>query len=58
MATAVVGKKWVGQYVKRLEDPRLLTGRWRFVDDLTLPHLHHLAILRSPHPTGAGAKGS
>ena len=49
-ATATQGKRWVGQYVKRVEDPRLLTGRGKFVDDLTLPHLHHLAILRSPHP--------
>src|SRR3989304_4495485 len=52
-ATATQGKRWVGQYVKRLEDPRLLPGRGKFVDDLTLPHVHHLAILRSPHPHAA-----
>jgi len=40
---------WVGQPLKRKEDPRLLTGRGQFIDDLALPHLHHLAILRSPH---------
>ena len=50
MTTAVAEKKWVGRSVKRHEDPRLLTGRGKFVDDLTLPHVHHLAILRSPHP--------
>jgi 2-furoyl-CoA dehydrogenase large subunit len=27
----------------------LLTGRGCFVDDITLPNLHHAAILRSPH---------
>src|SRR5262245_18142158 len=39
----------VGSPVKRLEDPRLLTGRGRYVDDLALPRLAHAAILRSPH---------
>ena len=43
------GTKWVGQSILRHEDPRLLTGRGCFVDDITLPNLHHAAILRSPH---------
>lgn len=43
------GGVWVGQSVKRLEDPRLLTGRGSFIDDLTVANLHHAAILRSPH---------
>lgn len=41
--------KWVGQSILRHEDPRLLTGRGTFVDDIKLPNLHHAAILRSPH---------
>ena len=41
-------KGWVGQGIKRREDPRLLTGRGTFVDDITVPNLHHAAILRSP----------
>ena len=41
--------KWVGQSVPRREDPRLLTGRGTFVDDLQIPNVHHVAILRSPH---------
>ena len=41
--------KWVGKSVLRHEDPRLLTGRGVFVDDLKLANLHHAAILRSPH---------
>jgi hypothetical protein len=31
------GKSIVGQRVKRLEDPRLITGKGMFVDDLKLP---------------------
>src|SRR5437867_3616341 len=40
---------YVGASVKRLDDPRLITGRGRFVDDITLPRLLHVAIVRSPH---------
>ena len=43
-----LSQKWVGQPIKRREDPRLLTGRGTFVDDITLPNMHHAAILRSP----------
>jgi carbon-monoxide dehydrogenase large subunit len=32
-----------------VEDPRLLQGQARFVDDLQLPGLLHLAFVRSPH---------
>jgi carbon-monoxide dehydrogenase large subunit len=32
----------------RKEDPRLVRGRGRFVDDLVLPRMLHLAILRAP----------
>src|SRR4051794_11890978 len=40
----------IGQRIKRREDPRLLTGRGTFVDDLhPLPNIQHAAILRSPH---------
>ncbi|MFP5068740.1 xanthine dehydrogenase family protein molybdopterin-binding subunit [Pseudonocardia nantongensis] len=38
---------WVGADVPRREDPRLLTGRGRFVDDLTLPRMLHAAFVRS-----------
>ena len=33
----------------RLEDPALLTGRARFVDDIRLPHMLAAAFVRSPH---------
>jgi aerobic carbon-monoxide dehydrogenase large subunit len=35
--------------VRRLEDPRLLRGRGRYLDDLTLPGLLAVAFVRSPH---------
>jgi aerobic carbon-monoxide dehydrogenase large subunit len=38
----------IGQARKRKEDRHLLTGRTTWTDNLTLPGLLHLAILRSP----------
>lgn len=38
----------IGSSVPRREDPRLVTGHGRFVADLQLPGLRHLAFLRSP----------
>lgn len=40
----------IGASIKRKEDPRLLTGRGRYVADLRLPGMLHAAVLRSPHP--------
>ena len=41
---------WVGQSIPRVEDPALLTGRGRFIDDLGIrPGTLHAAILRSSH---------
>ena len=40
---------WVGRPLKRLEDPRFLRGRATYIDDLALPGLLHVAMLRSPH---------
>src|SRR5688572_21225582 len=40
---------WFGASIKRKEDPALLTGRGRFVDDIALPGMLHAAVLRSPH---------
>jgi carbon-monoxide dehydrogenase large subunit len=39
----------VGARTKRNEDPRLLTGRALFVDDINLPDMLHVAFVRSPH---------
>ena len=38
-----------GSSVARLEDPTLLTGTARFVDDITLPGMAEAAFVRSPH---------
>src|SRR5882724_9317441 len=40
---------YVGRALKRTEDPKLITGRGQYVEDLKLPGLAHLAFLRSPH---------
>jgi aerobic carbon-monoxide dehydrogenase large subunit len=39
----------LGQRTKRNEDPRLLTGRALFVDDIDLPDTLHVAFVRSQH---------
>jgi carbon-monoxide dehydrogenase large subunit len=39
----------VGARVLRREDPRLLTGRGRYVSDVAPPGALHAAFLRSPH---------
>ncbi|GIX48080.1 MAG: aldehyde dehydrogenase [Candidatus Tectimicrobiota bacterium] len=41
--------RYIGASVVRREDPRLLTGRGRFVDDLELPGMLHMAVCRSPY---------
>ncbi|MDQ3154538.1 MAG: xanthine dehydrogenase family protein molybdopterin-binding subunit [Actinomycetota bacterium] len=38
----------LGRARKRKEDARLITGRTRWTDNLTLPGMLHLAMLRSP----------
>src|SRR5262249_46389597 len=45
----VVGPRYFGASVPRREDPGLLRGDGRFVDDLQLPGLLHAAFVRSPH---------
>ena len=39
----------LGQRVKRTEDQRLITGKGRYVDDIKLQSMAHMAILRSPY---------
>ena len=40
---------YLGQSLKRAEDPRLITGQGAFVDDINLPGMLHVAVLRSIH---------
>ena len=41
--------RFVGARVARKEDPRFLTGRGRYTDDVVLPGMLHVAFVRSPH---------
>jgi carbon-monoxide dehydrogenase large subunit len=42
------GDGYVGRALKRKEDPRLITGRAAYVDDMALPRMLYAAIVRSP----------
>src|SRR6476620_4087516 len=39
----------LGKPVKRVEDPRFITGKGRYLDDIHLQGMTHMAILRSPY---------
>jgi carbon-monoxide dehydrogenase large subunit len=41
--------KLVGKSMKRVEDPRLIQGKATYTDDVRLPGMLHVAILRSPY---------
>src|SRR6202162_2393009 len=45
MATA----RLLGASIKRREDPRFMTGKGHYVDDLKLPGMTYAAFVRSPH---------
>src|SRR4030095_1831858 len=45
MATA----RLMGASIKRREDPRFITGRGNYTDDLKLPGMTYAAFVRSPH---------
>ena len=50
MATSLVGTgKMVGAEVRRVEDPRVLLGKSRYVDDVQLPGTVAMAFVRSPY---------
>jgi carbon-monoxide dehydrogenase large subunit len=40
---------YIGRPLKRVEDPRLIKGIASYVDDLKLPGMLHMLILRSPY---------
>src|SRR5882724_4667707 len=44
-----VGEFAIGQGVARFEDPRLLRGGGRYLDDIVLPRMAFGTVLRSPH---------
>jgi aerobic carbon-monoxide dehydrogenase large subunit len=40
----------IGRSRLRVEDPKLVTGRGRYVEDIALPGTLHMAFVRSPYP--------
>src|SRR5436190_19569903 len=44
-----VTERMFGKSIKRREDPRFITGRGNYVDDLKLPGITYAAFVRSPH---------
>jgi carbon-monoxide dehydrogenase large subunit len=45
----VTATRYVGQPLKRREDFKFLTGKGHYVDDIRLPGMLHMAVLRSSH---------
>ncbi len=48
MAVEIQPSGWLGRSIKRKEDDRFLQGKGNYVDDVVLPGMLHMAILRSP----------
>src|SRR5213594_3571997 len=46
---AVASDRLIGKSIKRREDPRFITGRGQYVDDLKIPGMTYAAFVRSPH---------
>lgn len=44
-----MSNQYIGQRIRRNEDPRLLTGQALFVDDVQMPGMLHAAFLRSDY---------
>src|SRR6266545_1239162 len=42
-------ERLLGASIKRREDPRFITGRGQYVDDVKLPLMTYAAFVRSPH---------
>ncbi|HEY2702783.1 MAG TPA: molybdopterin cofactor-binding domain-containing protein [Candidatus Dormibacteraeota bacterium] len=40
----------IGAHIQRREDPRLITGHGNYIDDMKLPGMLHMSVVRSPYP--------
>ncbi len=49
MATETEPIRGIGHSVRRVEDDRFIRGKGNYVDDIKLPEMLHMAILRSPY---------
>lgn len=45
------GFRYIGTHRRTKEDPRFVTGRGRYVADIALPGMKHVALVASPHPS-------
>src|ERR687892_2190725 len=48
MTTEHTAEHWLGRSVKRKEDDRFLQGKGNYIDDINLPGMLHMSVLRSP----------
>ena len=44
-----MGVRYFGAAVPRIEDPELVAGRGRYLDDIALPGMAHACFVRSAH---------
>ena len=49
MSILAPSARLVGNRISRKEDPRLLTGTGRYVDDVVVPGMLHVAFARERH---------
>ena len=50
MTTEHTSTGLIGAAIRRVEDPVLVTGKGYYTDDIQLPGMLHMALLRSPYP--------
>jgi carbon-monoxide dehydrogenase large subunit len=50
MTTEHSGSGLIGASIRRVEDPVLVTGKGCYVDDIEIPGMLHMAVLRSHYP--------
>ena len=48
MSAPTAAEPWVGRPLKRKEDPRLIMGRARYIDDINVTGQLWAAFVRSP----------
>lgn len=48
MTTTAPNTHGIGQSITRKEDDRFIQGRGTYIDDVVLPGMLHMALLRSP----------
>ena len=49
MTATETRERIVGRAIKRREDPKLITGQGNYLDDIKLPGMLHIALVRSPY---------